>query len=164
MSWLDSIRDRDMPIICGASDTTLNVFVTISLRLSMGEPHAPVSTDVVKKLSVPVLFGPTYVDRFKKSIYSAERKFILQDPRRYQYWLYTRPGVRPKWTIHNNAKPLKRVGTVCDTQCIQSQVRYGFLADTTELDAWDSSLHANYRLNSINTRRQRLQKSCAHNS
>lgn len=74
--WLDSIRQRSMPEVCSAPGTKLKESGTITSHLRMGESRSRVNFGLVFELVLPLLLGMTYIDRFIKSIYPAERKIV----------------------------------------------------------------------------------------
>lgn len=82
-TWLDSVRQHDMPEIQSASNTKLTVSVTITVHLRMSESRTLVAFTVVEKLAVPVLLWITFINRFKKSVHQAERKISRTTPRSY---------------------------------------------------------------------------------
>lgn len=84
-SWLDSIRQRNMPDICSVSDIQLEVSGTIAFHLRMGKSRTPVNFRNVNVLVVLDLLRTTYTDSIIKSIHAAERKIVCATPRRYQY-------------------------------------------------------------------------------
>lgn len=83
--WLDNICQRDMPQIHSASDMKLVVPGTITFHLSMGESDTPVTFGNVGKVAILVLLWKTFIERFKKLIHPAARKFILTTPRQYLF-------------------------------------------------------------------------------
>lgn len=61
--WLDNIRQRDMREIRGTSKTKLAMSGTITFHLQIVEPRTRTTFDVVDELTLPVLFGTTFIDK-----------------------------------------------------------------------------------------------------
>lgn len=65
-----------MPVIKSAVDTNLAVSRPITIQLRMVESRTRVTFGLMDKLSVPMLLGPTFVDRLTKSVHPTEKKNI----------------------------------------------------------------------------------------
>lgn len=83
-SWLNSIRQCDIPDIRRASDSKLKVSVTITLDLLMDETRTQINFGAVDILFVLVLLAKTHVDRFIKSIHPDERNIGPNHPYLYR--------------------------------------------------------------------------------
>lgn len=75
-SWLDSIHQLNMPEMCSAFDTKLFLSGTITLHLMICESRTLVTFGVVDKLALPVLLGMTFIDRYIRSVYPAEKRTV----------------------------------------------------------------------------------------
>lgn len=75
-SRLDNVRQRDMPDIRGVSNTKINMFGTITVHQRMSGSRSCDDCGTVNELVKTVLLASTYIDRFIKSIYPAERIIV----------------------------------------------------------------------------------------
>lgn len=75
-SWMENIRQRDMPEVRNDLGTKLVLSETIILHLCMCKSHIWVASSVVDKLFVPVLLRTTFIDRFEKSFHPTKRNIV----------------------------------------------------------------------------------------
>lgn len=78
--WLPSIRSCHNPRLRHVTSQKVEVVAAIFLDVRTGDSVLRVMSGIVRNLTVPVLLGTSFIDRFIKVIFASERKIVPFNP------------------------------------------------------------------------------------